>query len=112
MKTIVITWRSKLGWEYNTCSENDENGNWFIPLPDEPYYEGTYRQVCKNIQEDKTFASVQSGNTYFNRSWFVKYNKKWHRIIDNEKWQYQDLYWDKEIQVDIIYPWQIEYNRL
>lgn len=100
MEIEINRW-TMLGWEYSTGVENDDRGNWYIPQPDKPYYKGTYKQVCEAILQDRTFQSVKSGGTYYSRSWFVRHNNRWYRIIENEKWEYHDLFWDKKFKIDV-----------
>lgn len=57
----------KWGWEYNTQPER--NSTRIIP-PSKPYYTGTLRQVRTSIDNDRTFAAVQSGGTYYAARWF------------------------------------------
>jgi hypothetical protein len=57
----------KWGWEYSTQPER--NSTSIVP-PTKPYYTGTLRQVREAIEKDSTFASVQSGNTYYASRWF------------------------------------------
>lgn len=70
--TVTNPTRSrKWGFEYSTQPER--NSTRIVP-PTKPYYTGTLRQVRASIDNDRTFASVKSGGTYYSARWF--YNGK------------------------------------
>ena len=89
LKDIRVTKRSKVGWEYNTSSRTivlpSGYTNWTIDKPEKPYYTGTIRQVINARDNDRTFALVKSGGTYYSTAWFVKYKGKWHRISETSE---------------------------
>lgn len=85
MTTVTITRRSRnIGWDFSTNVTDNGNGGWRIESPTKPYYIGTVKQVLDSINKDRTYASVKSGGTYYSTAWFVKVNKKWHKI-DTER---------------------------
>jgi hypothetical protein len=100
MKQTTITRRTTFGYDYNCFIQNNERGQWYIPIPGKPHYVGTFKQVCKQIDDDTNLASFKSSGTFYSDAWFVKIKAKWYRIVKNANWMYQDLRYEKSFMID------------
>ena len=76
---MIITRRSIVGYGYTSACENDERGNLRVCATTEPVHTGTIKQVTKQIEDDRTLASYNSG-TYYSQAWFVRVDGKWRKI--------------------------------
>lgn len=76
---MIITRRSIVGYGYTSACENDDRGNLRVCATSKPLYTGTIKQVVKEIQEDRTLASYNSG-TYYSEDWFVRVDGEWRKI--------------------------------
>ena len=79
------------GWNASPSEYPDGRGYYYEP-PAKPDYTGTIRQVYEAIENDRTFASIRSGNTFHSTAWF--YGDK--RITGPVDWL-SDLVMDNEL---------------
>jgi hypothetical protein len=67
------------GWNYSTGVTNTERG-WWIDPPTKPYHTGTLNSISRKRQDDRTYQSIKSGNTYYGDAYFIRINGEWRRI--------------------------------
>ena len=90
MSTATVTRRSTVGFGYETSAKQTEYGLRVIETT-KPYHIGTPKQVLDDIKNDRTYKSLQSG-TYYTSAWFVKIDKRWHRLAYNQYSSIADLF--------------------
>jgi len=66
METTITLKTRTLGWGYSTQPTGTGSE---IEIPTRPDYTGTFRQVCEQIQADRTFHSL--GGAYHSEAWFM-----------------------------------------
>lgn len=67
MNTTITLKTRTLGWGYSTQPTGRDA--YSIETPARPDYTGTFRQVCEQRDNDRTFNSL--GGAYYNEAWFV-----------------------------------------
>lgn len=98
-RTITITRRSHLGWNYNEGWERDRDGKDVLPVPTKPHHTGTYRTVSDAIDNDRGFQLCKSGGTYYTSRWFARDGGRWVPINGEDLYMLDAF---EEIEVDVL----------
>ena len=69
------------GWGYNTAPTGRGTE---IEKTESPSYTGTIKTVTQQIDSDRAYQSMRNC-VHMSRSWFIRYNKKWHKILEGEE---------------------------